>query len=213
MFPDIAFAASEYVYNNRYGEIFFISFTDFAPNYVIGVINSESRLPDFNYEKLISKPLPFDDLSRIQIDYKQIKEQIYDSFDLLYHEATITKASCFNPSLFIRDPSPNKILNAKDYENYATSCGTENEVNYYNPPRGLTLADFSTTYIKEQKYENGKTLKTIAKEICNSVNVQTINGGFNDDKVFSVATDNTSKFDEDQSDTANSFDSCEIKGK
>ena len=146
LFPDIHFAASEYVYNNRYGEIFFISLTDFAPNYVIGVINSESRLPDFNYEKLLAKPIPFDDLSRIQIAFKHIKEQIYDSFDLLYHEATITKASCFNPSLFIRDPSPNKVLNAKDYETYATSCETNNEVNtnkYFHSGKSFKLADFA----------------------------------------------------------------------
>ena len=146
VFPDIAFAASEYVYNNRYGEIFFITLTDFAPNYAIGVINSESCLPDFDYEKLLSKPIPFDDLSRIQIDFNQIKQQLYDTFELVYHEATITKASCFNPSLFIRDPSPNKVLNAKDYETYATSCETNDEVNankYFHSGKSFTLADFA----------------------------------------------------------------------
>ena len=170
LLPDIHFAASEYVYKNLYGEIFFISLTDFAPNYVIGVINSINRLPEFEYEKLIAKPIPFDDLSRIQIHFDHVKQQIYDTFDLIYHEAEITKASCFNSSLFIRDPSPNKVLKATDYEDNPPSNTSYNDVNmnkYFHSGDSFKLSDFAVK-CKISRKKNSKSkalcLETLSKD-------------------------------------------------
>lgn len=117
LFPCAQLEFSEYVYNNRLGELFFFTMPDFAPNYVVAVVNSVNRLADFDYCPLLSKSIPFSDMSRIQIESDQIKQEIYDQFDLIYHESNITKLSCCNPQIFKREGTPLGVLKASDYEN------------------------------------------------------------------------------------------------
>lgn len=182
LFPCTRLEFSEYVYSNRLGEMFFFVLPDFAPNYAVAVINSANRLSDFDYDPLLSKPVPFLDLSRIQIDPTQIKQQIYDQFDLVYHDSTITKAACFNSSLFIRDPLPNLVLKATSYEDYSPTDAASNESdinNYSHHGKSFALGDF----IQKCQISRGKKLDS---KDCTTRTVSIDEGGNNLKNLSSV---------------------------
>lgn len=110
LFPGQHLETSEYVYHNYNGELFFFYMPGFAPHFAVAVLNSDKRKAGFDYTKLLAKPISFSDLSRMQIENERLNEQIYDSIDLIYHEAVCTKPSPYNSSVFVCSPSPNIVL-------------------------------------------------------------------------------------------------------